>query len=194
MIVRYEMPQNWIAYDAMAILQPLMAAKAMMLALTRMPYQRSWADELQRLQLKREVVGTSRLEGAEFTEKELEAALSQTLEQLETRSQRQAAAAVAMSARHVQLLNLLLDEDRLTMSELTKRTLYLYTVKNPMKALIRDLNYLIGLQAMSAQKLQDQPGYILRINLDWPTQITETEFFRRIKEMPKGKVYAFLSS
>src|SRR5713101_8535261 len=95
MIVRYEMPKNWITYDAMAILPSLMEAKAAMLALTRMPYQRSWADELQYIQLKREVAGTSRIEGAEFTEKELEAALRQTPEQLETRSQRQAAAAVA---------------------------------------------------------------------------------------------------
>ena len=63
-----------------------------------------------------------------------------------------------------------------------------------MKALIRDLKYLIRLQAMSAQKLQDQQGYILSINLAWPTQITETEFFRRVKDMPKGKVYGFLSS
>jgi Fic family protein len=397
MIVRYEIPHNWIAYDAMAILQPLMEAKAAILALTRIPYQRSWADELQYIQLKREVAGTSRIEGAEFTERELEAALRQTPEQLETRSQRQAATAVAtyrwiaqlpgdqpmnemlirtvhrrlitgcdddhcppgqlrgrnqnvtfgtsrhrgveggnecaealrqlveavrtvfhkhdplvqalalhyhlaalhpfldgngrtaraiealmlqrvglrdtlfiamsnyyyeekiaylqalndtraahhnltpflkfalkgieiqcsrlfgeirlqvakalyrntvtdlfgrlssprkrvMSARHVQLLNLLLDEDSLTLSDLTKRTLHFYTVKNPMKALLRDLNYLIRLQAMSAQKLQEQSGYMLSINLDWPTQITETEFFRRVKDMPKGKVYGFLSS
>ena len=55
----------------MAILPPLMEAKAAILALTRMPYQRSWADELQYIQLKREVAGTSRIEGAEFTEKEL---------------------------------------------------------------------------------------------------------------------------
>jgi hypothetical protein len=63
-----------------------------------------------------------------------------------------------------------------------------------MKALLRDLNYLIRLQTMSAQELQDQSGYMLSINLDWPTQITETEFFRRVKDMPKGKVYGFLSS
>jgi hypothetical protein len=31
------------------------------------------------------------------------------------------------------------------------------------------------------------------INLDWPMKITETEFFRRMKELPKGKVYGFLS-
>jgi len=52
----------------MAILQPLMEAKAAILALTRMPYQRSWADELRRIQLKREAAGTSRIEGAECTE------------------------------------------------------------------------------------------------------------------------------
>jgi len=75
MIVRYEMPKNWIAYDAMAISPLLMEAKAAILALTRMPYQRSWADELQYIQLKREVAGTSRIEGVEFTERELEAAL-----------------------------------------------------------------------------------------------------------------------
>jgi Fic family protein len=66
-----------------------------MLALTQIPYQRSWADELQKVQLKREVAGTSRIEGAEFTEKELDAAMRETPEQLETRSQKQAAAAVA---------------------------------------------------------------------------------------------------
>ena len=75
-----------------------------------------------------------------------------------------------MSARHVQLLNLLLDEGSLTLANLTKRTLHFYTVKNPMKALLRDLNYLIRLQAMSAQKLQDQWGCMLSINLDWPTR------------------------
>ena len=66
-----------------------------MMALTGIPYQRSWADELQKIQLKREVAGTSRIEGAEFTERELEAAMRETAQQLETRSQRQAAAAVA---------------------------------------------------------------------------------------------------
>ena len=65
------------------------------MALTQIPQQRSWADDLQKIQLKREVAGTSRIEGAEFTEKELDAALNETPKQLETRSQRQAAAAIA---------------------------------------------------------------------------------------------------
>lgn len=396
MFVRYEIPRNWITYDRMAILEELLAAKAGILALTQIPYQRSWADELQKVQLKREVAGTSRIEGAEFTERELEAAMQETPEQLESRSQRQAAAAVAtyrwiatlesdrpvdlnlicdvhrrlvsgcdddhcgpgqirgrdqnvtfgaprhrgveggeecrrsldgligavrgifrehdpliqalalhyhvaamhpfldgngrtaralealmlqrtglrdtlfiamsnyyyeqkvgylnalaatraadhdltpflkfalkgiesqcrslfaeirqqvakalfrntvtdlfgrlksprkrvMSSRHVQLLVLMLDEEEMTLSALAERTRHIYMVKNPHKALVRDLNYLIGLEALSATRLPDKTGYSLRIRLDWPTRITETEFFKRVKAMPKGKVYGFLS-
>lgn len=397
MIVRYETPPDWIAYDRLAIIDEWMAAKAAMLALVEIPYQRSWADELQRIQLKREVAGTSRIEGAQFTEKELEAAMRETPEQLETRSQKQAAAAVAtyrwiaqlpadrpvdgdlilevhrrivsgcdddhcppgrlrerdqnvtfgaprhrgaeggdqcteafrrladavgtvfrehdpiiqalalhyhfaamhpfldgngrtaralealmlqrvglrdilfiamsnyyyeqkvgylnalndtrardhnltpflkfalkgiesqcrrlfsemrlhvakalyrntvtdlfgrlvsprkrvMSARHVQLLNLLLDVEEISLAALTKRSGHFYTVKNPYKALIRDLNYLIRLQAIRATKLSGDEGFLISISLKWPTQITETEFFRRAKDMPKGKVYGFLST
>lgn len=396
MIVRYEPPRDWIAYDRLAIVDELMAAKAAMLALTQIPFQRSWADELQQLQLKREVAGTSRIEGAEFTDKELDAAMRETPAQLETRSQKQAAAAVltyrwiahlpgdrpvdvamicdvhrrlvancdddhcapgrlrsrdqnvtfgaprhrgveggdecraamdglveavrtlyrshdpivqalalhyhfaamhpfldgngrtaraleaimlqriglrdtlfiamsnyyyeqktgylnalnetraanhnlapflkfalkgvesqcrrlfgeirlqvtkalfrntmadlfgrlqsprkrALSARHVQLLTLLLDEEEMTLAALTDRTRHFYGVRNPQKALIRDLTYLLGLDAIKAQRLPDVGGFLLTINLDWPTKITETEFFRRMKEMPKGKVYGFLS-
>ena len=95
MIIKYHIPRDWIRYDTMAILDELMGAKTAMMALTQIPYQRSWAAELQKIQLKREVAGTSRIEGAEFTDKELDAAMRQTPEQLETRSQKQAAAAVA---------------------------------------------------------------------------------------------------
>lgn len=396
MIVRYEPPRDWIVYDRLAVLDELMAAKVTMLALTQIPYQRSWADELQQVQLKREVAGTSRIEGAVFTDQELDAAMRETPEQLETRSQKQAAAAVltyrwiaqlpsdqpvdlalvcdvhrrlvsncdddhctpgqlrardqnvtfgaprhrgveggeecartiaslveavrtvyrghdplvqalafhyhfaamhpfldgngrtaraleaimlqrvglrdtlfiamsnyyyeqkvgyltalndtraaghdltpfikfalrgvesqcrrlfgeirlqvtkalfrntmtdlfgrlksprkrALSGRHVQLLSLLLDEEEMKLDELATRTRHFYGVRNPQKALIRDLNYLIGLQAILAKRLPDVSGFLLSINLDWPTKITETEFFRRMKERPKGKVYGFLS-
>jgi len=396
MTLRYQMPRDWARYDRQAISEELVGAKAAVLALTQMPYQRSWAEQLQTIQLKREVAGTSRLEGAEFTEKELDAAMQETPEQLETRSQKQAAAAVAayrwvaglpldrpvdeelirevhrrlvtgcdddhcapgqlrgadenvtfgaprhrgagggeecneafgrlaesarttfrdhdpliqalalhyhcgaihpfldgngrtaralealmlqrtglrdtlfiamsnyyyenktayldalnevwvqdhdltpflrfaltgiekqcrrlfdeirlhlakalyrntvtdlfgrlasprkrvMSSRHVQLLDLLLDQNEMTLVDLSARTRHFYTVKNPQKALVRDLNYLIQLQAMRATRLPEDKGFLLAINLEWPTQITETEFFRRVKEMPKGKVFGFLS-
>lgn len=397
MTIRYELPRDWIAYDRQAILEELTAAKAALLALTQIPYQRSWAEDLQRIQLKREIAGTSKIEGAEFTEKELDAAMRETPEQLETRSQKQAAAAVAtyrwiarlpndrpldealvfevhrrivtgcdddhcepgrlrgrdqnatfgaprhrgaeggeesteavrqlaeaalarfrdhdplvqalalhyhvaamhpfldgngrtaraleaillqrtglrdtlfiamsnyyyenktaylnslndtraashdltpflkfalrgvesqcralfseirrrvakalyrntvadlfgrlrtprkrvLSDRHAQLLNLLLDEEELSLAELTKRTRHFYSLKNPYKALVRDLNYLISLNALTARRLTEDAGFLIGINLEWPTQITETDFFRRAKELPKAKVHGFLSS
>ena len=61
-MIRYEMPRDWIAYDRLAILDESIGAKSAMMALTGIPYQRSWADELQKVQLKREVAGTSRIE------------------------------------------------------------------------------------------------------------------------------------
>lgn len=395
--ILYELPRRWLHYDPRAVLQPLAEAKAALLALTQIPYQKSWADELQQIQLKREVAGTSRIEGAEFTERELEAALKRTPQELETRSQRQAAAAVAtyrwiaslpidrplddalvrevhrrlvtgcdddhcppgqlrsrdqnvtfgtprhrgvdggpacekalldlveairtefpahdplvqalslhyhlaamhpfldgngrtaralealmlqrvglrdtlfiamsnfyyeekpaylqalndtragghdlepflrfalrgievqcrrlfteisrhvkkalyrntmndlfgrlqsprkrvMSARHLQILNLLLEEEEVTIAALAARLRSSYALKNPGKAFARDVSYLLELEAISFERLPEAQGIVLRLNLDWPMQITETEFFRRVKQFPKGKIYPFLSS
>jgi len=74
----------------------LVEAKSALNSLTTTPYQREWVEELQKIQLKMEVAGTSRIEGAEFTEGELELAIkpNSTAEELITRSQRQAKAAV----------------------------------------------------------------------------------------------------
>lgn len=94
-MIKYRKPQIWISYQPQSILESLTGAKAAILALTEMPFQRSWADQMQEVQLKREVAGTSRIEGAEFTQMELEEALEQTPHELHTRSQRQAAAAAA---------------------------------------------------------------------------------------------------
>jgi len=93
-MIRYQLPRDWILYDKSAIIDALVHAKASMVSLTNIPYQKQWAERLQVVQLKREVAGTSRIEGADFTEGELEAAINETVEQLHTRSQRQAAATV----------------------------------------------------------------------------------------------------
>jgi Fic family protein len=93
-MIRYERPKNWILYDPQAVAQALVEAKSMVLSLRTTPYQRGWVEALQQMELKREVAGTSKIEGAEFTDRELEAALKETPEQLVTRSQRQAHAAV----------------------------------------------------------------------------------------------------
>lgn len=93
-MIRYVLPKDWIRYEWRAVANALVEAKAAVLALREIPYERSWVEALQAIQLKREVAGTSRIEGAEFTERELDAALEESPEQLLTRSQRQAHAAV----------------------------------------------------------------------------------------------------
>lgn len=95
-MIRYELPRRWIHYDANLIMAALVEAKSAVQALTTLPYQKSWVEALQELQLKREVAGTSRIEGAEFTERELEEAIRPNVspEELRTRSQRQANAAM----------------------------------------------------------------------------------------------------
>ena len=395
-MIAYKKPRDWIQYDFRTVASLLTSAKAAVISLTTIPYQKEWADELQVVQLKREVAGTSRIEGADFTEKELEAAMRETAEQLHTRSQRQAAAAVktyrwiaklphdraitaeliceihrllvtaadddhcppgrtrgrdenvtfgaprhrgveggancetafselcqsaqrefqehdpliqalalhyhfaamhpfldgngrtaralealmlqrtglrdslfiamsnyyyeektaylntlaevranghdltpflvfglkgieqqgqrlfaeirknvakalyrnlmydlfnrlrtprkrVMKERHIELLKLLLHSDRMRLDELTDRTkIHYHKLGNARKALVRDINYLIGLNAIGFQKIADGK-YDLFVRLEWPTEITETEFFKRVKQMPKAKTHTFLS-
>jgi len=94
--VRYQEPDNWIKYDLLKVATALIDAKAAVKALTTTPYQRDWVDALQEMQLKREVAGTSRIEGAEFTERELDVALQENLsvDAILTKSQKQAHAAM----------------------------------------------------------------------------------------------------
>jgi len=92
-MIKYELPNHWIKYDAASVATALVNAKAAVIALREMPYQRDWVENLQKMELKREVAGTSRIEGADFTERELDAALAETVRDLLTRSQRQARAA-----------------------------------------------------------------------------------------------------
>lgn len=81
-------------YDPQALFRELVDAKAAVMSLKTLPFQRGWAEVLQKIQLKSEVAGTSRIEGAEFTDKELDAAMNASPEELLTRSQKQARAAV----------------------------------------------------------------------------------------------------
>jgi Fic family protein len=94
--IAYRVPDDWIIYDFKAIAPSLVEAKAAVMSLITIPYQRNWIEALQQIQLKREVAGTSRIEGAEFTDRELDVALKHnaTPDELLTRSQRQAHAAV----------------------------------------------------------------------------------------------------
>jgi Fic family protein len=103
MIIQYSMPDHWIKYDPTDIVNELTEAKAAVLSLTSIPFQRSWAEALQEIELKREVAGTSKIEGADFTEKEFEEAVAgDTVGGKLTRSQRQARAAITAYRRIAQ--------------------------------------------------------------------------------------------
>lgn len=77
-MILYERPQNWMRYELQAILPELTGAKAALISLTAMPYQKSWAEKLQAVKSKRGIAGTLRMEGADFTERELDAALQES--------------------------------------------------------------------------------------------------------------------
>ncbi len=96
MAISYALPTHWISYNASAVFKELVSARAAVLSLTTTPFQRDWVEKLQKIQLKMEVAGTSRIEGADFTEAELDVALKSTTkpQDLLTHSQRQAHAAV----------------------------------------------------------------------------------------------------
>ena len=95
MSINYVKPNRWVMYENTALVSELTDAKAAVLALTLMPYQKSWADDLQAMELKREVAGTSKIEGAAFTDRELDEALEENEKITDslTRSQKQARAA-----------------------------------------------------------------------------------------------------
>ncbi len=394
-MIKYEQPRHLIHYDLLKVSPALTEAKAAVMSLAAMPYQRRWVETLQEVQLKREVAGTSRIEGAEFTERELEAALKETPEQLFTRSQRQAHAAmmtyrwlaklppdypvnaefikeihrrivtgadddhcppgvlraqdqnvvfgvpahrgvaggtecrqafgslcqsiereyrqhdiliqalalhyhmgamhpfldgngrtaraleaamlqkaglrdtlIAMSnyyydekqsylnalaetrasghdltpflifalrgialqcrrltaeivrevqkalfrnvmydlfnrlastrkrviaKRQIEILKIFLDQEQLLWPKvITETSRYYVNLSNPLKALVRDINYLVSIKALSASRDENR-SIVLKIQLDWPTYITETRFFEEINRLPKGKTYSFLS-
>lgn len=93
-MIEYELPKSWIVYNLNGAYQEMVEAKSAILSLQVIPYRREWVEDMQYMELKREVAGTSRIEGADFTERELDEALKETPKQLLTRSQKQAHAAI----------------------------------------------------------------------------------------------------
>ena len=89
-VIKYKTPDNWIKYDVSSITSKLLEAATLVKTLSSMPYKLEWVEELQEMQLRREVSGTTRIEGAEFTQREFDIAMSEeSPEELRNRSQRQ---------------------------------------------------------------------------------------------------------
>ena len=69
-ISRYSLPQQWLRYHASAIVGLLVDAKTAAGVLSQLPYLSRWIEQVHEEQLRLEAVGTSRIEGAEFTQRE----------------------------------------------------------------------------------------------------------------------------
>ena len=96
-VSRYGVPQRWVHYDPSAIFHLLIEAKTAGGVLNQMPYLPQWIEEAHAEQLRLEAAGTSRIEGAQFTQREQDEALAPTLNATTrlTHSQRQLRAADA---------------------------------------------------------------------------------------------------
>ena len=75
-VSRYVVPQRWLRYDGAAIASLLVEAKTAAGVLNRLPYLPQWIEQAHEEQLRLEAVGTTRIEGAEFTERERDEALA----------------------------------------------------------------------------------------------------------------------
>ncbi len=92
--------------------------------------------------------------------------------------------------RQIKILNVLLEQNR-TFAELKTSTGPDYSsLKNPDKALLRDLNILLNLGAIQIQ--DTKVGRLISARLDWASEITETDLFRLIKQPPMAKTHPFL--
>ena len=94
-VSHYTVPQQWIHYDSAIISGLLIEAKTAAGVLKRLPYLSQWIEQVHEEQLRLEALGTSRIEGAEFTQREQEEALASDTPALAglTHSQRQLRAA-----------------------------------------------------------------------------------------------------
>jgi Fic family protein len=102
--------------------------------------------------------------------------------------------------RQLQLLERLLDVDGeidFFQDWVPMVSRYYVKRRNPTMAIVRDVNRLSGLGAVLVRKVEAEDKgarYMIKVNLDWPTTITETEFFARLASMPRSKTHGFLIS
>ena len=73
---RYLVPRRWVHYDPSAVFHLLIEARTAGGILNQMPYLLQWIEQAHEEQLRLEAAGTSRIEGAQFTQREQEEALA----------------------------------------------------------------------------------------------------------------------
>jgi hypothetical protein len=97
-----------------------------------------------------------------------------------------------LAQRQIEILKLLLDNDSMDFSQLSDDILRHYLpLKNFNKAIFRDLAQLFSLGAIEweERKIDGKDSRRIKLRLQWPTEITETAFFEKVKKFPKAKTY-----
>ena len=93
--------------------------------------------------------------------------------------------------RQLALLGHLLDSDQdmELLALATQLRNHYSTRKRPSEALARDIARLEALGAVSIAPATNgaKGGFLVSVNLDWPSTMTETDFFRQVSELPKSR-------
>ena len=97
-----------------------------------------------------------------------------------------------IAERQLEILKILLDVDSMDFGRLIKVTESAYrTLKDPLGGLVRDLFNLKDLNAIAIKQI-GEGRYEIAVNPEWPTRLTETDFFAKMKQYPKAKTLSFL--
>lgn len=79
-----------------------------------------------------------------------------------------------IAKRQIEILKILIDKETMPWEDLIRETDRYYAgLSNPLKALVRDMDYLLGIQALTVEQVGPRK-WLFSIRLDWPTFITET--------------------
>ena len=105
-----------------------------------------------------------------------------------------------IAKRQLAILNFLLEKEEIEINALFREFRHIYALKDPYSGYVRDMTALRNLRAISifpkdqTNTLASAPILAARIRLSWPTEITETEFFHEMKNLPRAKTFDFLQS
>ena len=75
-VSQFHVPQQWVRYNLSEVDMPLVEAKTSAGVLNRLPYLHRWIEQVHEEQLRLEAVGTTRIEGAQFSARQQEEVLS----------------------------------------------------------------------------------------------------------------------
>ena len=75
-VSQFHVPQQWVRYNLSEVDMPLVEAKTSAGVLNRLPYLHRWIEQVHEEQLRLEAVGTTRIEGAQFSPRQQEEVLS----------------------------------------------------------------------------------------------------------------------